>query len=409
MNTNNGSSMRDFILLGFSDRPKLEHIISGIVFIFYIVTLVGNTTIILVSNLDSQLHTPMYFFLSNLSFLDLCYATSIIPQMLVNLWGPTKSITYGGCVLQFFFALDLGATECLLLAVMAYDRYAAVCQPLHYTVIMHPQLCQKMVLTACERLSLTMIPFLQHTGTQMNCSKAPDFVLSGLSRDPENRPVLFGVFLVLYLVSLLGNVLLLLAIRADVRLHTPMYFFLSQLSLVDLCFTSTTAPKMLEDLWTSHGPISFSGCLAQLYFFAVFADMDNLLLTAMAIDRYASICHPLHYPLLMTPYRCGLLVGRSWGVAHFVSLVHILFLSQLCFYTNQEIPHFFCDFGPLFQLSCSDTHPNEVLMMALTGLLGIGPLLCIVSSYALIFHAVARVPSTQGKKKALATCSSHLS
>ncbi|VFV18112.1 olfactory receptor 2w1-like [Lynx pardinus] len=148
MNTNNGSATADFILLGFSDQPQVEHIISGVVFVFYIVTLVGNTTIILVSNLDSQLHTPMYFFLSNLSFLDLCYATSIIPQMLVNLWGPTKSITYGGCVLQFFFALDFGATECLLLAVMAYDRYAAVCQPLYYTIVMHPQLCQKMVLTA---------------------------------------------------------------------------------------------------------------------------------------------------------------------------------------------------------------------------------------------------------------------
>ncbi|XP_029801384.1 olfactory receptor 2W1-like [Suricata suricatta] len=148
MDTNNGSSMTDFILLGFSDWPQLEHIIAGVVFIFYVVTLVGNTTIILVSYLDSQLHTPMYFFLSNLSFLDLCGETSIIPQMLVNLWGPTKSITYGGCALQCFFALDLGATECLLLAVMAYDRYTAVCQPLHYTVVMHPQLCQKMVLTA---------------------------------------------------------------------------------------------------------------------------------------------------------------------------------------------------------------------------------------------------------------------
>nr|XP_025842367.1 olfactory receptor 2W1-like [Vulpes vulpes] len=148
MDTNNGSSTKDFILLGFSDWPQLEPIISGVVFIFYIVTLVGNTTIILVSYLDTQLHTPMYFFLSNLSFLDLCYTTSIAPQMLVNLWGPTKSITYKGCVLQSFVALDLGSTECLLLAVMAYDRYAADCQPLHYTVIMHPQLCQKMVLTA---------------------------------------------------------------------------------------------------------------------------------------------------------------------------------------------------------------------------------------------------------------------
>ncbi|XP_002929521.1 olfactory receptor 1361 [Ailuropoda melanoleuca] len=243
----------------------------------------------------------------------------------------------------------------------------------------------------------------------MNCSKAPDFVLVGLSRGPDKRQLLFGLFLALYLLSLLGNSLLLLAVGADGRLHTPMYFFLSQLSLVDLCFTSTTAPKMLEDLWTSNGSISFSGCLAQLYFFAAFADMDSLLLTAMSIDRYAAICHPLHYPLLMTPCRCGLLVGGSWGVAHLVSLVHILSLCQLYFYTDQEIPHFFCDFGPLFQLSCSDTHLNEVLMMVLTGFLGVGPLLCIISSYARIFHAVARVPSAQGKKKALATCSSHLS
>nr|XP_013221449.1 LOW QUALITY PROTEIN: putative olfactory receptor 2W6 [Ictidomys tridecemlineatus] len=148
METSSGNFRTDFILLGFSDQPQLESIISVVVFIFYIVTLVGNTTIILVSYLDTQLHTPMYFFLSNLSFMDLCYTTSIIPQMLANLWSPKKSITYGGCVLQFFFVLDLGATECLLLAVMAYDRYAAVCQPLHYTVIMHPELCQKLVLTS---------------------------------------------------------------------------------------------------------------------------------------------------------------------------------------------------------------------------------------------------------------------
>ncbi|KAM6168167.1 LOW QUALITY PROTEIN: putative olfactory receptor 2W6 [Erethizon dorsatum] len=158
METSNGSFGTDFILLGFSNRPKLELIISVLVFIFYMVALVGNSTIIIVSYLDSQLHTPMYFFLSNLSFLDLCYATSIVPQMLVNLWalspkcwqnlwGANKSITYAGCVLQFFFALVFAATETLLLAVMASDHYAAVCQPLHCTVIMHPQLCQKMVLT----------------------------------------------------------------------------------------------------------------------------------------------------------------------------------------------------------------------------------------------------------------------
>ncbi|XP_037374485.1 olfactory receptor 24-like [Talpa occidentalis] len=243
----------------------------------------------------------------------------------------------------------------------------------------------------------------------MNCSKTPDFVFLGLSSDPEKGKFLFGLFLAIYLLCLLGNLLLLITIAFDVHLHTPMYFFLSQLSLVDLCFTTTTAPQMLENLWTSNGFISFSRCLTQLYFFAVFADMDNLLLTAMAIDRYAAICHPLHYSLLMTPCRCILLVGCSWGVAHSVSLIHILLLSKLYFYTNQEIPHFFCDFGPLFQLSCSDTLLNEELVMILAGFLGISPLLCITSSYAHIFLAVARVPSKQGKKKALATCSSHLS
>ena len=243
----------------------------------------------------------------------------------------------------------------------------------------------------------------------MNCSKNPDFVLSGLSSDPDKTQLLFGLLLTLYLLGLSGNVLLLLATGADLHLHTPMYFFLSQLSLVDLCFTTTIAPKMLETLWTSNGSISFFECLSQLYFFAVFANMDNLLLTAMAIDRYAAICHPLHYPLLMTPCRCGLLVGGSWGVAHSDSLIQILMLTRLSFYTNQEISHFFCDFGPLFRLSCSDTHLNKDLMMVLTGLLGISPLLCIISSYVHIFLAVARVPSAQGKKKALATCSSHLS
>ncbi|XP_055462525.1 olfactory receptor 1361-like [Psammomys obesus] len=243
----------------------------------------------------------------------------------------------------------------------------------------------------------------------MNCSQAPGFILLGLSSDPEKRQVLFSIFLVLYLLGLLGNLLLLLAIGADVHLHTPMYFFLSQLSLVDLCFITTTASKMLAALWTGDGSISFSGCLTQLYFFAVFADMDNLLLAAMAFDRYAAICYPLHYPLLMTSCRCAVLASGLWGVAHCVSLAHTLLLSELSFHTNQEIPHFFCDFGPLLWLSCSDVHLSEGLMMALAGVLGISAFLCIVSSYGCIFYAVSRVPSIQGKRKAMTTCSSHLS
>ncbi|XP_068816660.1 putative olfactory receptor 2B8 [Capricornis sumatraensis] len=140
----NESSFAGFILLGFSDRPQLELVLFVVLLIFYIFTLLGNTTIIALSYLDPCLHTPMYFFLSNLSFLDMCYTTSIVPQLLLNLSRADKSISFGGCVVQMFISLTLGGTECILLGVMAIDRYAAVCRPLHYTVIMHPRLCALM-------------------------------------------------------------------------------------------------------------------------------------------------------------------------------------------------------------------------------------------------------------------------
>nr|XP_004657350.1 olfactory receptor 2G3 [Jaculus jaculus] len=138
----NESSLMGFILLGFSDHPHLEAVLFVFVLAFYLLTLVGNITIIIISYLDPPLHTPMYFFLSNLSILDLCFTTSLAPQTLVNLRGPEKTITFGGCVAQLYISLALGSTECILLAVMALDRYVAVCKPLHYTVIMNPQVCQ---------------------------------------------------------------------------------------------------------------------------------------------------------------------------------------------------------------------------------------------------------------------------
>ncbi|XP_020938181.1 olfactory receptor 2W1-like [Sus scrofa] len=146
MGQRNSTSLHDFILLGFSDHSKLEMALSGVVATFYLITLVGNTAIILASLLDSHLHTPMYFFLRNLSFLDLCFTTSIVPQMLVNLWGPHKTISYGGCVIQLYVYMWLGSIECLLLAVMSYDRFTAICKPLHYLVIMNPHLCLKMII-----------------------------------------------------------------------------------------------------------------------------------------------------------------------------------------------------------------------------------------------------------------------
>ncbi|XP_032703468.1 putative olfactory receptor 2W6 [Lontra canadensis] len=145
MGRDNDSYQQAFILLGFSDRPRLEIILFAFILVFYTLTLAGNTAIILLSIMDARLHMPMYFFLGNLSFLDLCFTTSIVPQLLWNLWGPEKTISYHGCVAQLYIYMVLGSTECVLLAVMSYDCYVAVCRPLHYTVVMHPRLCLQLV------------------------------------------------------------------------------------------------------------------------------------------------------------------------------------------------------------------------------------------------------------------------
>ncbi|XP_075399426.1 olfactory receptor 2G2-like [Tenrec ecaudatus] len=156
-------NLTGFILLGFSDHPHLQKILFGLILILYLLTIFGNTAIILVSRLEPKLQTPMYFFLSHLSFLDLCFTSSVIPQLLVNLCYPMKIITYGGCVVQLYVSLALGSTECVLLAVMSYDRYVAVCRPLHYTVLVHPRLC--MTLAAVAWLSGVATTLVQSTLT----------------------------------------------------------------------------------------------------------------------------------------------------------------------------------------------------------------------------------------------------
>ncbi|XP_006739034.1 olfactory receptor 2G2-like [Leptonychotes weddellii] len=171
MRSTNESKLTGFILLGFSDYPQLRKVLFVVILILYLLTIFGNTTIILVSRLESKLHTPMYFFLSHLSFLDICFTSSVIPQLLVNLWNPMKNITYSGCVVQLYVSLALGSTECVLLAVMSYDRYIAVCRPLHYTVLMHPHLCMALaylawlsgVVTTLVQSTLTLqLPFCGH-------------------------------------------------------------------------------------------------------------------------------------------------------------------------------------------------------------------------------------------------------
>ncbi|XP_045039040.1 olfactory receptor 7A17 [Desmodus rotundus] len=242
-----------------------------------------------------------------------------------------------------------------------------------------------------------------------NDTSTSQFLLLGFSEVPELQPLLFVLFLAMYLITVLGNLFIILAISSDSHLHTPMYFFLSNLSLVDICFTSTTIPKMLVNIQRKSKVITYAGCLTQIYFLILFGGWDNFLLTVMAYDRYVAICHPLHYMVIMNPQLCGLLVLVSWIISVLNSLLHSLMLLLLTFCADVRIPHFFCEIKQMIQLACSDTFLNDMVMYLATGLLAGGPLAGILYSYSKIVSSICAIPSAQGKYKTFSTCASHLS
>ncbi|XP_019819146.2 olfactory receptor 7E178-like [Bos indicus] len=241
-----------------------------------------------------------------------------------------------------------------------------------------------------------------------NLTGVSEFLLLGLSDDPDLQPLLFGLFLSMYLVTVLGNLLIILAVSSDSHLHTPMYFFLSNLSLTDVSFSTTTIPKMLVNLQTHSKSITYAGCLTQLTFFSLFAFLESLLLTVMAYDRLVAICHPLHYLVIMNPRFYGLLVLVSFSISLLTSLLHYWMVSQLTFCEEVEVLHFFCDPPQLFNLSCSDTFINNILIYFIGAILGGVPLSGILYSYTRIISSILRVSSSDGKYKAFSTCGSHL-
>ena len=242
-----------------------------------------------------------------------------------------------------------------------------------------------------------------------NDAQISEFILLGFSEEPGLQPLIFGLFLSMYLITVFGNLLIILAISSDSHLHTPMYFFLSNLSFVDICFISTTVPKMLWNIQTQSKVITYEGCITQIYFFLFSALLDIFLLTVMAYDRFVAICHPLHYMVIMSPWLCFLLVLVSWTISVLNSLLQSLILLQLSFCTVVEIPDFFCDLSQITQLACSDTFLNNMVMYLTVVLLGSGPLAGILYSYSKIVSCICRISSVQGKYKAFSTCASHLS
>ncbi|XP_049732726.1 olfactory receptor 18-like [Elephas maximus indicus] len=241
-----------------------------------------------------------------------------------------------------------------------------------------------------------------------NLTGVSEFLLLGLSEDPEWQPLLFGLFLSMYLISVAGNLLIILAVTSDSHLHTPMYFFLSNLSLADIGFISTTVPKMVVNIQTQSKSITYAGCLTQMSFFYLFGILDSLLLAVMAYDRFVAICHPLHYTVIMNPHLCGLLVLLSFFISLLDSQLHRSMVSQLTFCTGVEIPHFFCDPPQLFNLACSDTSIS-ILLYCMGAIFAGVPISGIIFSYTRIALSLLRVSSSGGKYKAFSTCGSHLS
>ncbi|XP_049483219.1 olfactory receptor 8S1-like [Panthera uncia] len=241
-----------------------------------------------------------------------------------------------------------------------------------------------------------------------NHSIITEFILTGLSDDPHIQALLFVLFLGIYLLTMMGNLMLLLVIRTDSRLHTPMYFFLSNLSFLDLCFSSVTVPKLLKDLLSEKKTISVEGCLAQVFFVFITAGTEAFLLSAMAYDRYAAICHPLLYGQVMSNQLCMGLVLASWGLASLNAFVIVLLAINLDFCEAQTIHHYTCELPSLFPLSCSDISINIDILICSTLLHGLGTFLPIFFSYTRIVSTILRITSTSGRSKAFSTCSSHL-
>ncbi|XP_061465575.1 olfactory receptor 5AR1-like, partial [Rhineura floridana] len=234
-----------------------------------------------------------------------------------------------------------------------------------------------------------------------------EFIFVGLTDNPKLQLILFFVFLLIYITSLVGNLAMIMLIRASSQLHTPMYFFLSNLSFLDICYSSVVAPQMLANSIADKKSISLAGCATQMYFFIALGTTECCLLAVMAYDRYVAICNPLLYQVLMSPRVCIPLVVGSYVLGLFHSLVHMVFTFRLSFCGSNVINHFYCDITPLLSISCSDTSLSEILLFSLVGVIEMITILTVVISYLYILATILRIRSAHGRHKAFSTCASH--
>ncbi|XP_077171012.1 olfactory receptor-like protein OLF3 [Paroedura picta] len=241
-----------------------------------------------------------------------------------------------------------------------------------------------------------------------NQTTVHEFVFTGFSRARETNLWLFAVVFTMYLITLAGNMLIITAIRIDPRLNTPMYFFLSNLSFLDICYTTSVVPQLLAHFLTSHKTISFDRCMAQLYISLFLGSTEFILLAAMAYDRYVAVCHPLHYKVIMSPRVCTQLAVMSWFIGFLNAVVQTTFTMCLRFCNLNTINHFACEVLAVVKLSCSDTFANDISLMVAGVLVLLIPCTLVMLSYVYIISAILRIRSSEGRHRAFSTCTSHL-
>uniref|UniRef100_A0ABK0LWV0 Olfactory receptor family 12 subfamily D member 2 n=1 Tax=Rattus norvegicus TaxID=10116 RepID=A0ABK0LWV0_RAT len=483
----NQTSVKEFVLLGVTDLQEPQPFLFAIFLIIYFVNITGNGAILMIVILDQKLHSPMYFFLGNLACLDICYSTVTVPKMLKNLLSTSKAISFLGCITQLHFFHFLGTTESLLLAVMAFDRFVAICKPLHYPIIMNWQICILMAVTiwtiaflhallhsvmtsrlsfcgpnhvhhffcdvkpllelACGNTELNLWLLNTVTGNSLdqdriiaimysvvtpalnpliytlrnkevrnalnrkvmsNQTSVTEFLLLGVTDIQELNPILFVIFFTIYFVNITGNGAILMIVILDPRLHSPMYFFLGNLACLDICFSTVTVPKMLENLLSTSKAISFLGCITQLHFFHFLGSTEALLLPVMAFDRFVAICRPLHYSVIMNRQLCSHMTVTIWIMGFLHALLHSVMTSRLSFCGPNHVHHFFCDIKPLLDLACGNTELNLWLLNTVTGTIALTPFfLTFLSYFYIITYLFLKTHSCSMLHKALSTCASH--
>ncbi|XP_068110955.1 olfactory receptor 5V1-like [Hyperolius riggenbachi] len=234
------------------------------------------------------------------------------------------------------------------------------------------------------------------------------FILIGLSTDMYLQKIYFVIFLIMYLATVTGNVLIIIVVRSNSKLNTAMYFFISNLSFVDLCFSSAIVPKLLVNTLAKDKSISFLGCATQMYFHLALGGTECVLLAIMAFDRYVAICNPLRYNTIMSKQICIQLAVGTWCANFINSISHAFFTFQLPFCRTNHVNHYFCEMPPLFRLSCKDTLTNEIAVYVSGGLVALCAFALIIMSYVKIISTVLKIQSTDGRYKAFSTCASHL-